>query len=226
MLIVKIIHKIGCVLLAFGLCSLVFAAKPVVQPFTPPPQPDLIGQGLYDQYRYSLLYYYGKTVNGALVGTVIGNFKPWPEHIQSLELAYTLQPDNFLRRLVNPLVGIVQLAGNVTLRQGANENTIYEFNPYLMFRWANFPWNHYVDTSLALAEGVSYDTSVPAIEKRGNNNTRRLLNYLMFEATFAAPTYPRWQFVLRVHHRSGAYGLYRAGNTGSNDIGAAIRYLF
>ncbi len=185
------------------------------------------GQALYDQYPWSVLYYYGVTVNNPLVDVLtLHNLERWPEHIQSIEVAHTLSQDNFLRRLVNPIVGVVQLAGNVTVRQGDNEHTIYEFDPYIIFRWANLPWNHYVNTSLAFAEGVSYDTSIPAIEKNDNENTKRFLNYLMFEATFALPSYPQLQLVARVHHRSGAYGLYHAGNTGSNDIGLGISYLF
>jgi hypothetical protein len=30
----------------------------------------------------------------------------------------------------------------------------------------------------------------------------------------------------RIHHRSGAYGLYHAKNAGSNVVGIAIKYLF
>jgi hypothetical protein len=112
------------------------------------------------------------------------------------------------------------------MRNGSNEPTIYEFDPYIAFRWANFPWNGYVNTSFAIGEGISYTTSVPALEKKDNEFTKRLLNYLMFEATFAAPGDPRLQFLVGIHHRSGAYGLYHAGNTGSNDIGVGIRYLF
>lgn len=185
-----------------------------------------IDQKLYDQYRWAATYYYGQTVSNPLIHIFEGHMKRWPEHIQSLELAYTLNEENFLRRLVKPLVGIVQVAGNVTVRYGKNEDTIYEFDPYLMFRWANLPWNKYLNTSLALGEGLSYDTSYPAIEKRQNTNNKRLLNYLMFEATFAPPTHPRLQLVARIHHRSGCYGLYRAGNTGSNVVGAGLRYLF
>lgn len=180
----------------------------------------------YDQHPWSLMYYYGITVSDPLVRVFEGEIHRWPEHIQSVELAKTLDQDNFLRRLVNPVVGVVQLAGNATVRTGSNESRIYEFEPYVTFRWANFPWNPYVNTSLALGEGVSYASSVPAIEKKDNSNTKRLLNYLMFEATFAPSSYPQLQFVARIHHRSGAYGLYRAGNTGSNDIGIGIRYLF
>lgn len=181
---------------------------------------------IYDQRPWSLMYYWGQTVNDPLAGIFTGEINRWPEHIQSVELAKTLDQDNIVRRFFNPIVGVVQLAGNATVRDGSDEPTIYEFEPYLLFRWANLPWNHYVNTSFAIGEGVSYTSSVPAIESRQNENTKRLLNYLAFEATFAAPSHPEWQFVMKIHHRSGAYGLYHAGNTGSNDIGVGIRYLF
>lgn len=184
------------------------------------------GQKLYDQYPWSVMYYYGITVSDPLVRIFEGDIHRWPEHMQSLELTHTLSEQNPVRRFFNPLVGVVQLAADIAVRNGSQQNTVYEFDPYIGFRWANLPWNNYVNTSLAIGEGVSYATSVPSLEKRDNDNTKRLLNYLMLEATFAAPSYPRLQWVARIHHRSGAYGLYHAGNTGSNDIGLGIRYLF
>ncbi len=153
-------------------------------------------------------------------------FHRWPEHIQSVELAYTLNKNNVIRRFFSPIVGVVQIALDTTVRTGSNEPTIYELDPYIGFRWANFPWNNYLTMSFEAGEGISYATSVPAIESHDNDNTKRLLNFMMLEATFAAPKYPRLQLVVRIHHRSGAYGLYHAGNTGSNDIGLGIRYLF
>lgn len=196
---------------------IVFAEKTITYPYN---------QDLYDQYRWSVMYYYGKTMSDGIFRIMTGDMHRWPEHLQSVEVAYTLHQDNFLRRLVNPLVGVVQLAGIGAVRVGSREHTIYEFDPYLAFRWANLPWNQYVNTSLAIGEGVSYDSSVPSLEKKANQDTKRFLNYLMLEATFAAPSYPRLQLVARIHHRSGAYGLYRAGNTGSNVLGLGIRYLF
>jgi hypothetical protein len=181
---------------------------------------------LYDQYPWAVTYYYGITVAEGLSQIASGQIRRWPEHIQTVELSHTLAPQNIIRRFVSPLVGIVQFAGNMTIRNGSREPTIYEFNPYLVFRWANFPWNDYVNTSLAIGEGISYVSSIPTLEKKSNSNTKRLLNYLLLEATFAIPKYPRWQLALRIHHRSGAYGLYHAGNTGSNNIGLGIRYLF
>src|SRR3990167_8033108 len=170
-------------------CSTAMAApvaKKAAIPAATTPNP--LGQYLYDIHPWSLMYFYGQTVNGAFVGTAVGNFKHWPEHIQSLELAYTLNQDNFLRKLVSPLVGVVQLAANGTIRQGDHEPTIYEFDPYILFRWANWPWNHYVTTSFGFAEGVSYVTSVPYIEKRGNTNPRSLLNKLMYKFPSPRPS--------------------------------------
>jgi len=188
---------------------------------------DPTDQNLYDKYRWSALYYYGWSFDDALLQVLtLQKLKRWPENLQSVEIAHTLDPDNFLRRLVSPIVGVVQVAGNVTLRNGRGEPRIFEFDPYIIFRWANLPWNNYVVTSFGFAEGVSYATSIPAMEAKYNDHTKRFLNYLMFEATFALPEYPRWQLVARVHHRSGAYGLYHAGNTGSNAVGVGISYLF
>ena len=183
-------------------------------------------QSLYDQYPWAATYYYGVSFTDPLFRILAGDTHRWSEHIQSLELARTLGEENMIRRFFNPIVGVVQIAGNLTVRQGVRQPTIYEFDPYIAFRWANLPWNHYVNTSLALGEGISYATSVPSLEKKDNDNTKRLLNYLMMEATFALPSNPRLQLIARVHHRSGAFGLYHAGNTGSNDVGLGIRYLF
>jgi hypothetical protein len=184
------------------------------------------GQQLYDDLPWMLTYYYGITGTNGLTQILAGNFDRWPEHIQSAELTKTLDQNNFLRRLVSPLVGVVQLAGNFTVRIGTRQSTIYEFDPYVAFRWANFPWNNYLTTSLAIGEGVSYASSYPSVEKRHNQNVKRFLNYLMLEATFALPSHPELQLIARIHHRSGAYGLYHAGNTGSNVIGLGLRYLF
>lgn len=223
----KKIFKIMLLFLISGFYPLMTQASPVFKNSEPTPTLYPQGQKLYDRYPNSVLYYYGVTVNNPLIQVItLHQLQRWPEHIQSIEFAHTLSENNALRRFFSPLVGIVQLAAETTVRTGNNQHTVYEFDPYIGFRWANLPWNQYVATSFALGEGVSYASSIPAIEKKENNNTKRLLNYLMIEATFASPRLPRLQFVARIHHRSGAYGLYHAGNTGSNDVGVGIRYLF
>lgn len=183
-------------------------------------------QYLYDRFPNAVLYYYGITVSDALVRIFEGDFNRWPEHVQSIEYTRTLPFCNVVRQFFYPIAGVVQLNANLTYRVGSNENNIYEFDPYMSWRWANFFWNKWVNTSLAIGEGISYASSIPWLEKKTNVNTKRLLNYLMLEATLAPPIYPKLQLVIRIHHRSGAYGLYRAGNTGSNAVGLGLRYLF
>lgn len=203
-------------LVTFLFSRLALSASPPCFPVT---------KNLYDQYTWAYTYYYGITASDALSRIIRLEFHRWPEHIQSLEVARTLSEDNFLRRLVHPLVYVVQFAVNGTYRVGSEEHNIAEIDPYFAFRWTHFPWDQYVNTSFAIGEGISYTSSIPALEKKANENTKRLLNYLMFEASFAIPKYPRLQLITRIHHRSGAYGLYRAGNTGSNDVGLGVRYL-
>ena len=204
-------------LIVLLLSNTVYANKPISRCYT-----------LYDQHPWSMMYYYGKTYSNPLFHVIILNkLHRWPEHIQTAELTKTLATDNFLRQALKPIVDTVQLAGNITLRDGSNQNhPIYEFNPYLLFRWSIFPWNDYLSTSFAIGEGVSYATAIPSLERKDNPKTKRLLNFLALEASIALPQYPELQLVARVHHRSGAFGLYGAGNTGSNALGIGIRYLF
>ena len=152
---------------------------------------------------------------------------PAGSDLYSVEVAHELSPTNWFRRWLQPLVSTIEIGGNVTYRGDDPAGTIYEFVPSIILRWQNFPWNHYVTTTLAAAEGISYATKVPFQETvDADNDTKRLLNYLMFEATFAMPKYPQWELVARIHHRSGAFGLYGAGNSGSTAVGVGVRYLF
>lgn len=172
------------------------------------------------------MYYYGKTLSDGILRIAELQIHQTPERIQSIELAYTLDQTNKLRAYLHSIVPVVQMAGNFTYRYGNRQRTIYEFDPYLMFRWVDFIWNSWVNTSLAIGEGVSYATAIPEVETN-NTKAKRFLNYLMLEATFAPPTYPNLQLVARLHHRSGAFGLYGAGRRdGTNALALGIRYLF
>jgi hypothetical protein len=103
-----------------------------------------------------------------------------------------------------------------------------EFNALFAVRWLRFPWDHHIDTSVAVGEGLSYATSVPAVEayRHGEEKTSKLLNYLMVETAFGLPSRPRWQLIFRVHHRSGVFGLFNDVYGGSNTIGMGLRYQF
>lgn len=81
------------------------------------------------------------------------------------------------------------------------------------------PW-----LSVFLVEGVSYLTEVSNYERTFRNRYSPFLNYLAFEVE--ALVNPRLSLVGRIHHRSGAYGLYSGVREGSNGYLLGVRYRF
>lgn len=104
------------------------------------------------------------------------------------------------------------------------EESQWQFTALIDGRWHKFPWNKWVTTSFAFGYGLSYNTEVSDVEKDDDEDATRLLNYLLFELALGLPKYPRWDLVIRVHHRSEAYGLI--GHAGSNYVGAGIKFSF
>lgn len=95
-------------------------------------------------------------------------------------------------------------------------------------RWVTFPWDTYIDTSLAFGSGLSYATEEPVVEARENPDTgaTRLLHYLLVEMAFEVPRAPRWSIVTRIHHRSGVWGLFDGVGRASNFLAIGLRYRF
>lgn len=110
------------------------------------------------------------------------------------------------------------------------EQNHFEVNAVpVVFRWKNFPWDQYVDTSVAVGAGVSYAFEKPDIEENSvgkDKSSPKLLGYLMLEFAFSLPGKSQWSFVTRVHHRSGANGLFDGRLDASNGIGFGIKYSF
>lgn len=176
-------------------------------------------------YPWAVMFYYGRMTNNDLGKVLTSSFTLSKEKLYSVEFSHQLPSANAFMQFFQPLVSTIDVVGNFTYRDDPLGN-IYEVNPYLAFRWNHFPWNKYVFTSFAVGEGLSYDTKVPQIEQRTSTHSQSLLNFLLFEATFAMPSHPNWELVARVHHRSGVFGLYNAGNNGSTAVGLGIRYRF
>ncbi|QLH41774.1 MAG: hypothetical protein HWD59_02960 [Coxiellaceae bacterium] len=220
------LQKFISALILSALSVIAVAATAPATPATPATPEPAAAQSLSpDQidYPWSVMFYAGKLVDENLLQVFSMNFGD--ETLYSLELAKELSPDNMLRRYVQPLVTTVAIAGNVAYRTDP-DGPIYEFDPYVTFRWEHFPWDKFLVNTYAIGWGVSYVTRVPTWEAEDSTDTKQLLNYLMFETTLALPKHPQWQLVLRIHHRSGAFGLYGADNAGSNVIGLGIRYNF
>jgi hypothetical protein len=73
-------------------------------------------------------------------------------------------------------------------------------------RWHPFPWDKYIDTSFAMGAGLSYYSDKSETESETETHSQRLLGYVAFELAFGLPQYPKWDLMLRIHHRSGADG--------------------
>jgi hypothetical protein len=104
------------------------------------------------------------------------------------------------------------------------DQTNYELNAAVIHRWNAFPWDHRIDTSLAIGNGLSWATDTPELEEKLEvDGTERLLYYLSLEAAFSPPTSDRWAVILRMHHRSGMFGLFGV-SSGSNTLSLGLRF--
>ena len=119
-----------------------------------------------------------------------------------------------------------EVEGQVAKHTGEQDH--WEFNLLALWRWKAFPWNEHLRTTLAIGDGLSLVSEVPAIEEESHPDTgsRRLLNYLLIEATFAPPSAKNWAFVFRIHHRSGIMGLFGGVDGGSNVLTGGLKFLF
>ncbi len=102
----------------------------------------------------------------------------------------------------------------------------FEFNALLVIRWLPFPWDDHVDTSFAFGNGISYATEDPEIEEQAHDNVSKTLHYLMLELSFLVPNQAHWNVFIRLHHRSGVFGLYNGVDGASNALGSGVRYTF
>jgi hypothetical protein len=95
----------------------------------------------------------------------------------------------------------------------------------ISLRWDRFPWSDKVRTELAFGVGLSYAFEFPNIEYELENDTQQLLVFWMLEFT-AGPRDGPWSAVLRLHHRSPAWGLMGVEDGGMNAPSLGFRYEF
>jgi hypothetical protein len=113
----------------------------------------------------------------------------------------------------------IKLEGEIQIFQHAGQQGHLEGTAALSLRWEMSP-----SFSFAIIEGVSYATALPEIEGEKNNQASQFLNYLAFEVEY---TYrPGWAMAGRLHHRSGANGLYGNVDGGSNAYLFGLRHRF
>ena len=93
-------------------------------------------------------------------------------------------------------------------------------------RWTAFPWNRYLYTNVrASALGLSYVTGVSAWERQNSGQDRgsNLLQFGALEMTFARHPDSPLEVFIRLHHRSGVYGLINGVQGGSSYLAMGFR---
>jgi hypothetical protein len=162
------------------------------------------------------------TVYGAqLSGDTLADTLSFSAHYEDSYLAAVA-----LSRKLGTFIDTVDFEVEGQLVQHFGDQTHQEINGLIVARWLPFPWDKYLDTTFAIGNGLSYATDTPEVEARAHDENSQLLNYLMLELAFALKEKSPWKFVIRIHHRSGVYGIFNGVEGASNAIGAGIRYTF
>ena len=88
-----------------------------------------------------------------------------------------------------------------------------------------------INFDIAAGIGLSYAFGTPTYEDPvisddGTLKYYRFQSYLHFDLEAYTPSLESLHFLLRVHHRSGIYGLIAPSKVGSNFVGAGLVYYF
>ena len=155
------------------------------------------------------------------------------ETMYAIEADWELDPDSVFNRAAGWIGATIEPVFLLAHRDDRQQDIgITEGALFASLRWSNFPWNDALPTAMAIGWGVSYTDGLTANEAQDAQDTdedegpQRWLNYLSVEYAFGLPQYPRWQVFYRLHHRSGAFGLFAANDVGSNVMGLGLRYRF
>lgn len=95
------------------------------------------------------------------------------------------------------------------------------------FRWLKFPWDRWLDTSLAYHIGGSYASGLAAFEndtKHPGRQTSHWLPALKMELELRLPQEEHWSAVFGYHHRSGAWGVFADRGTISDFAYVGLKY--
>lgn len=150
--------------------------------------------------------------------------RPWRTRLQSDYLADVHAIYTVHRFESIPLD--LEIEGGIAKRFGQNHQTELDLIP--MARWKYWPWNDYIYTNFRLGlAGPSYVTGVSDWEKQntGNHKGSRFLSLLIPEFTFAPSADSPFELFVRVHHRSGIYGLINGVHGASNYVSAGFRFV-
>jgi hypothetical protein len=105
---------------------------------------------------------------------------------------------------------------------------LFSLSAAVALRWLKTPWGSQAGktrSSFAFGNGLSYANGVPELESR-LPKTSSLLYHLFLEVTFSLDKESPWEAFFRIHHRSGAFGLFNGVVGGSDFLCLGTRYRF
>ena len=92
----------------------------------------------------------------------------------------------------------------------------------------DLPWRETLPMRLRVAIGPSYITTITPTERRkdDDNQGSKLLNMFSPEVEVGLPGAPEFNAFVRLHHRSGIFGLIDGVTGGSTYVTGGVRYRF
>ena len=104
------------------------------------------------------------------------------------------------------------------------DDTFPDYNLGVGFRWVDFPWNRWLQTTFFTGVGLSYSAHVLQDDRQRHPGDRSHLKFdWPLQLTFALPRWPEHQLVLFNDHQSGGH-IFDEG--GVNSLGVGYRYEF
>lgn len=145
-------------------------------------------------------------------------------HLYSFTLTWTAHRfeipfrEGFLRPRIEPYL-------TLTLVDENDRSLFPDYNAGVGFRWVDFPWDRWIDTSFFMGLGFSYSARVFTVDRERHPGQER--SHWKFDwplqLTFAVPRFPQHQLVLFNDHQSGGRIFDRGG---VNSVGLGYRLEF
>lgn len=148
--------------------------------------------------------------------------KPYSSHYTDAYLATAA----YSRAYPESRAGALRMEFEINATYNFGDQSHWELNVVpITLRWQRFPWNNVVRTRAAFGVGLSYAFEFPRVEYELENDTRQLLVFWLLEIT-AGPRNGPWSALLRLHHRSPAWGAMGVADGGMNAPSLGFRYEF
>jgi hypothetical protein len=98
----------------------------------------------------------------------------------------------------------------------------------LFVRYRGFPWDGRLVTTAAVSTGLNWASSVTGVEtdRADGEEGSRWMHFFAPEITFALPSRPEVELLLRFHHRSGVFGLVSDARGGAQYATVGLRFRF